>query len=310
MPLEDFRIKTDFIANPKRKKLQRKLGADGVLALIDLWTNLTITSPKGFIGKTKEDIEVQSNWQGECGLLADTLLTDGTRFVDQKEDGFYAHDWEINQPWVFNYDKRQEIARENAKKRPVSKVLASGSQIADQSVSQVSAPTPSPSPSPVPSPSPSIDVNTELPNGNSLSDKSDAKPKKRSVFDFPCERTKRLWEAYPAERRGGRTDFFKQFKKINPDNETFEIIMSNLEKWKACGQWKDLTKAKLLPSWLNSGQCFNDCPPNWNDTTQKPANDFVHMDRDRTEEEYIADLEKHGVKYTLGASRKSDGSEK
>lgn len=107
---EDIRISIDFLTHRKRKKLQKELGADGVLATIDLWLSTARQRPLGSLtGYTVEDIEIDANWCGEPGLLVDTLLKLG--FLDYENGVYSLHNWESRQSWVVQTGDRSDRAR-------------------------------------------------------------------------------------------------------------------------------------------------------------------------------------------------------
>jgi hypothetical protein len=106
----DIRIDLDFLNHRKRKKLQFKLGAEGVLALIDLWMSIAEHRSSGVLnGYDEMDIEIDANWRGEPGLFVSTLLDLG--FLEKKDEAFAVHNWKERQPWVSAADDRSAKAR-------------------------------------------------------------------------------------------------------------------------------------------------------------------------------------------------------
>ena len=111
---KDIRLNVFFFKHRKTLKLRRKLGAEGVLALMTLWTEAAINRPDGILtGYDEEDIAIASGWPGEPEELVTALLECG--FLERLEDGTYKiHDWEEHQPWAVGAKERSEQARKAA----------------------------------------------------------------------------------------------------------------------------------------------------------------------------------------------------
>ena len=89
----DIRLQVSFRDHPKRIKLERRLGASGALALIDLLLSVAQSKPDGCLrGWSDEDIAIAARWDGEPEEFVSTLAE--LRFLDRHEDGSYSiHDW-------------------------------------------------------------------------------------------------------------------------------------------------------------------------------------------------------------------------
>ncbi|MDY0274776.1 MAG: hypothetical protein RBR42_04960 [Desulfomicrobium sp.] len=88
----DIRLKVSFSNHRKRKKLQRLLGAEGVLAFIDLMLAAAAHRPNGvFTGYDLEDIAIDAQWDGDAKEFVDTLLAVG--LLNETEQGLAIHDW-------------------------------------------------------------------------------------------------------------------------------------------------------------------------------------------------------------------------
>lgn len=109
----DIRLSTDFFANVKVKKLKKRLGADGVLALIALWAYCAKMYPDGELGKQADgDVELMADWEGEDGALESALIELG--FLNVHDDGTLAlHDWAENNPYVADSRARGDTQRLN-----------------------------------------------------------------------------------------------------------------------------------------------------------------------------------------------------
>ena len=106
---EDIRIALSFKNNRKRKKLFRKLGAEGILSLIDLWISVAENRPNGILTDyDKDDIEIDANWNGEPGLFFDSIINE---FIDEKNGVYEMHNWSTRQTWVFSSKDRSDKAR-------------------------------------------------------------------------------------------------------------------------------------------------------------------------------------------------------
>lgn len=112
----DVRLKADFFAHPKTKKLRRQLGDGAVLSLQGVWLYAAANRPDGDLaGLSDEDIELAGDWSGEPGALVRVLREIG--FVDGEEDGRQIHDWIEHQPFVAGSRERAERARAAAQHR-------------------------------------------------------------------------------------------------------------------------------------------------------------------------------------------------
>lgn len=113
----DIRIAISFKSHRKRKKLKMRLGAAGVLALIDLWSGVATSRPSGLLtGWDTEDIALEGDWEGDPQEFVDTILDIG--FLEVTKNGDYAvHGWTEHQPWVVGADARSQKAKNAARAR-------------------------------------------------------------------------------------------------------------------------------------------------------------------------------------------------
>lgn len=195
---EDIRLDLSFVGHRKRKKLQLRLGHEGVVCLIDLWLMIAEHRPHGMLaGYDSEDIEIDAGWTGEPGLFVETLCD--LRFLDRDASGVYsAHNWEKRQAWVATEAIRSDKARLNRMARSHPDIY---SELKEKGVEAISreefdsltapqrlvndpltktenegTPAPAPAPSPAPSPSPAPYAL------NTLSDRSDDKQGSEAVY--------------------------------------------------------------------------------------------------------------------------------
>lgn len=112
----DFRIKIGFSRHTKTLKLKRRLGAEGVLALIALWEYTALNKPDGCLsGMDSEDIALAAGWEGDSEHLVQTLVTVG--WLDETPDGYRVHDWEQHNDWAAKATDRSAYFRDLAAKR-------------------------------------------------------------------------------------------------------------------------------------------------------------------------------------------------
>ena len=148
--VQDIRISIGLFTNLKVQHLRKKLGADGVLSLIQLWCYAGMHRADGMLtGMRPACVELAAGWTGACGSLCDTLLDLG--LLDLNKDTFYIHDWSENQPWAANKQKRTDSAKLAAAERWKSK-NAGRMRSACGPQSNRNAPSPIPIPIPIPIP--------------------------------------------------------------------------------------------------------------------------------------------------------------
>lgn len=106
----DFRVSVDFFSHHKARKLQKRLGASGLVGLMRLWAYAAKVRTDGDLsGMNSEDVELAAEWEGEDGIFCATLLEVG--FIDQGETGLLLHDWAENNAWAAEAADRQDKAR-------------------------------------------------------------------------------------------------------------------------------------------------------------------------------------------------------
>ena len=163
---KDIRISTTFIHHPKTIKLKTRLGTEGLVSLITLWSFAGEYRPKGSLHKMNaEDIAIASQWSGDPLLFVKTLEELG--WVDRKDDVLHIHDWEEHNGYAFYGDERKRRAKNAAAVRWANRDKAtsnaggiSGSNARSNAKCNAPSPAPSPAPTPTPSPSPTPKINT------------------------------------------------------------------------------------------------------------------------------------------------------
>jgi hypothetical protein len=167
----DIRVATTFYVSLKRRRLQQDLGAEGVLALLDLWLYAAMHQADGDLTNlSAEEIALAANYPNNPENFLAGLVKVG--FVDEniERDGSISrkiHHWEIHNAWAANATKRSEAARELASKRWDKKLNrrhatrnavriqpVCDAQCDAQAVGNAPLPNPFPFPSPLPNPTP------------------------------------------------------------------------------------------------------------------------------------------------------------
>jgi hypothetical protein len=167
---EDIRIETSWKTHPKRIKLQRKLGHEGLTAWLDLLLTVSECRPRGVLdGWKEEEIEIAAQWAGQPGIFVAACLQIG--LIEQNgSQVFLIHDWEDHNPWVFHAPERSEQAKSAARvrwQRAKDKASCSQHKSAKRAAQKSNAPYPSPNPSP--SPNPNTKEDTIVPRRNDVS---------------------------------------------------------------------------------------------------------------------------------------------
>ena len=144
-------------------RVTRKLGGDGVVALIKLFCYAGKFRSGGILkGMGAEDIADAVGWRGEAEEFVGSLCDIG--FLELCEEGIYSiHDWEEHNPWAAGAAERSEAAskagKASAAKRAknatdVQRGVGDSSTDVQRGVGDQFNGNPTPSPSPSPSPSP------------------------------------------------------------------------------------------------------------------------------------------------------------
>lgn len=112
----DIRLSLDFFDHPKSKKLKKRLGLEGVMALLKLWAWTAGNRPGGMLtGLDAEAVELAADWDGEDGTFVSTLLD--LRLLDDADGTFAIHDWEDHQAYASKSEERSSKAKKAAEAR-------------------------------------------------------------------------------------------------------------------------------------------------------------------------------------------------
>lgn len=96
----DIRLRIGWSRHPKIVKLHRRLGSEGVLGLVTLWTWAGESRPNGCLdGLDADSIAIAAGYPGDANQFVATLINLG--LLDQAENGdVVIHDWEDHQPYA------------------------------------------------------------------------------------------------------------------------------------------------------------------------------------------------------------------
>lgn len=184
----DIRIEIGFTRHRKTLRLKRLLGADAVLALVELWCYAAIHFPRGDMSElTDEELADAAGWKdSKPGEFADALRE--VRFVDPPRR---LHNWKSRQGYVCRAPERSAAARVGANamwnKRRASMRAAAKSH--SDPHARRNAPSPAPSPSPTPDQDlPTTDPDQGDPGGPAPATDRPAGPPRASTADAPRAR--------------------------------------------------------------------------------------------------------------------------
>ena len=270
---QDIRLRVSFKGHRKRIKLQKRIGVEGVLSLIDLWLTAAEDAPDGKLsGWDEEDIAIAGGWSAEPAQLVDALV--GCGFLEKTDGCYCLHDWEDHQGWTIGSKDRSTYSRiaalikrygreaglERAKTVfgidisafGYSEGAAAGMPPAENRHAagmpdecRRDAPSPSPSPSPFPNKKTTPLTPLKKRGAEGLNSSFDA-----------------FWKAYP--RKAKKLAALKAWKKLKNPAALLPRMLEAIERQRASPQWaKDGGQFIPYPStWLNDGQ--------WEDEIAKP----------------------------------------
>lgn len=210
----DIRVKVTFPNHHKTRKLRRKIGAEGVCALMFLWLFAAENRPDGVLsGMDEDDIAIAAQWDGDARRMLDAMLEVG--FLELQAETYVIHDWVENNPWAADAPKRKakavaaaqaKWAKRNSIKDATS-IESDASSIAtsienDATSTNEQCPS-SNAPSPSPSPSPKEDKTFSSSADEEQADVWLSK-KKRKLTGKRLETFKRFWDAF--DYKAGRAE--------------------------------------------------------------------------------------------------------
>lgn len=105
-----IKLHLGWYKHPKIVKLKRRLGADGVLSLLHLWTFCGESRQNGsLVSMSEEDLEIAADWMGDAGKFVSTLRELQLLDLDNK-----IHNWDRHNDFVADAPKRTAKAKNAA----------------------------------------------------------------------------------------------------------------------------------------------------------------------------------------------------
>ena len=147
----DIRVSVSFKGHRKRKRLKALLGLDATDYILDLWITTAQNHPDGVLsGMDEIDIALEAGWEKDPKIFIDALME--CKLLDNNGTGYFLHDWEEHQPWVYHAPARTAKAKHAAEMRWVKGKHATSMPQASGKDTNSNAPSPIPSPKPKPKP--------------------------------------------------------------------------------------------------------------------------------------------------------------
>jgi hypothetical protein len=263
----DIRLSVEFTAHHKTLKLRRRLGADGVLALVTLWLWAAKHRPDGTLsGMDPEDIEIAAQWEGQPGRLVADLTDIG--FLEDSDGSTRIHNWEWRNPWAAKSEERSAATRLSrlARVRPdiVKKLKAKGVEGVSEAEYQKFAHlrnvvrnvqrtrTKRSTPTPTPDPTPDSIPDTERMGG--VTERMVAAEASTSRNGFP-EGFASWWQAYP--RKVAKDKALESWKKRKPTKEKAAEMLAAIQAQCQAGHFRGHDGKDYIPypaTWLNQGR--------------------------------------------------------
>ena len=163
--MTDIRLNISWYTSLKRKGLIRRLGHQGVTAIVDLWLYTAQHKPDGnLIGLSDEDITEAAQYEGDSKgfILAIGPKPEGLGFLDGDSGAYKLHDWKEHNPWAYHAKARSKAAKRAVEERwrkereMRDEYEAHTERIQDEEQAHIplSSSDSLPSPKPIPLPSP------------------------------------------------------------------------------------------------------------------------------------------------------------
>ena len=110
MQVDYISVAPAWARSRSRRKLERRLGAAGVCALVDLWLSVAAEHPSGdLLGYKASDLAKDAGWAGDVKQFERDLLDTG--FIERLEGGGYHLVHVLNADGVMCFGRsREELA--------------------------------------------------------------------------------------------------------------------------------------------------------------------------------------------------------
>lgn len=110
---KDVRLGTNYPDHPKIRKLEKRLGAEGIRSHVFLLCYVARITPSGTLkDMDSEDIEIAARWKGQPGQFVDTLVD--LRLLDRNGETFSVHNWPHHNFYCVTTAARSRSARRSA----------------------------------------------------------------------------------------------------------------------------------------------------------------------------------------------------
>lgn len=156
----DIRLYCTMLRGRKARALRRRLGADAVLSLLQLWCFARLERPSGALyGLDSEAVATEADWSGDPVDFVNALVE--LRWLDMLDDRtLMLHNWTVRQPYSASSSARRKRARKAASARwkaasSKASILKRQSRNANRAnkesgIRETGIPLPDPSPDPSP----------------------------------------------------------------------------------------------------------------------------------------------------------------
>ena len=231
----DIRLCVGWNRHPKIVKLRRKLGADGVLGIVALWTFAGEQRTDGVLhGMDADDIAIAADYAGDSSAFVEVLTE--LRLLDRHGNDWEIHDWKANNPWAFGFQARSEKAKKAIQARwgrrngtpPEPENGAKNTTSMESHTTSIEKHTQSYTPSPSPSPSPKEELLTEF------VDFGKSTPATATVIKIDKTPYESILATYHAE-----LPTLREVRKLTPTRQQYlrsawrgDLLGSDLEKWR------------------------------------------------------------------------------
>jgi hypothetical protein len=116
MGVSDYRVQLSWRTSHKRRRLEKRLGKEAVLAVMDLWGWVAVNRVDGVLtGMDGEDIAYAAGWDGDHDRFIAVLCEPKIELLELNGEIYRIHDWEENQPYIVEYMRRGKIAKQAGK---------------------------------------------------------------------------------------------------------------------------------------------------------------------------------------------------
>lgn len=225
--------------------------------LVSFWLWAIDNAPAGDLqGISNRTIARAAGWpEADADCFVESLETAG--WLDSTEDGkLIIHDWLDYAGKLI--DQREAEKQRSRRRRSAAKVDTTDGL--SQSDHRTTAGRPPDDQKTIGGrvDKTRVDKTTPDQTNNNTPTSSDVAPKKQNIQE---ERFASFWSLYP--KKVGKQAALKSWKRIKPDAELFERILSALEQAKRSEQWQR-ERGRFIPNpttWLNQGRWDDELEP-------------------------------------------------